>query len=278
MIIQFLDLNLINLLILVFLAGIIFYRITFLSKKSIGYFSLLQLIFLVIMPAFLFVITFSYIQDILARPLNGVVFIPDSILIYIFLLSSLFTYGGVAIHSVTKMLSEVLRHEQSRAAEINKHFHLIFSHNLAFSGILFMLISISLLQLNHINLDKESNIFTLAIKGLTLGVIALLGLKFYTKSKDGYRGYWSDLKVFFIVVWMGLVFLFYGIKKTNPNLADYDLFFFSIIVLALLALLNMFLVLRRLKRGGFSLLFGIGKKKEKILEIHPEDILKKKKK
>lgn len=275
---QFIDLNFINLLILVFLTGIIFYRITFLSKKSIGYFSLLQLIFLVIMPAFLFVITFSYIQDILARPLNSIVFIPDSILIYLFLLSSLFAYGGVAIHSVTKMLSEVLRHEKSKAAEINKHFHLIFSHNLAFSGILFMLISLSLLQLNHINLENRNNIFTLAIKGVTLGIIVLLGLKFYTKSKDDYRGYWSDLKVFFVVVWMGLVLLFYGVKKTTPNLVDYDLIFFSIIVLALLALLNMFLVLRRLKRGGFLLLFGIGKKKEKILEIHPEEILKKKKK
>lgn len=270
-----LDVNFINLLILVLVAAAISYRISFLSKKSLGYFSLLQIVFLVILPGFVFIITYSYIQDILSRPINNIVFISDDWLINIFLLSCLFTYGGIAIHSVTKMLSDVLRYENSETAKINKHFHLVFSHNLIYSGALSALLSITLLEMNHVNLQDQNNMYLLFAKGLILGLVILTSARFYTKSKDEYSGNWSDLKVFFVVVWMSLVLLFYGIKRVNPSLKDYDLIFSSLVIFVLLAFVNLLLVMRRLKRGGFAISFRLGGKKGKILEFQHSHSIKK---
>jgi hypothetical protein len=261
--------NFLTLVLLSLLAGIVIYRISFFRKKSIGYFSLLQIIYLVVIPGFIYTLAYSYLQVIIARPLVDKVILPDSLIINILLLSMLFSYGGVAIHAVTKMLSEVetLRTKHSPAHEINRYFHLKFSHNLTYSGAIVTFICFTLLELNHTAPHSHNNLFFAVIKGLILGISLIMASYWYTVSKDDYIGRWSDLKTVFLSVWIGFVIILYQIKKTNPSLRDYQLLLPALLALSLFALLNVFLIFRRYKKRGFRLYFRFQKKNRKLLEI-----------
>jgi hypothetical protein len=265
-----LETNFLTLLLIALVASVAIYRISFFSKKSIGYFSLLQLIYLVILPGFVYTLAYSYLQSILRRPLSDTVFIPNGPIITILLLSMLFSYGGIAIHAVTKMLSEVesLRKNHSEAYEINKYFHLTFSHNLTFSGGVVSFICFTLLELNHVAPDNTNSFIFAIAKGMVLGISMIMGMYWYTVSKDNYIGRWSDLKTVFLSIWIGFLLILYSIQKLDPSIRDYQLLLPAIMGFSLFALLNLFLVYRRLKRGGFALYFGLGRKKRKLVEVN----------
>lgn len=258
--------NFIILFAIVVFAGLLFYRLSFMRHKTIGRFSLLQIIYLIVIPGFLYTFIFSYVQSIQERPLNDQIFIPDSLLTNIIFLSSLFSYGGMAIHETSKTLSEVLKHQSSQAREINKFFHLSFSHNLVFSGAIAAIIGTTLLELNHSSPDNFTNPTSAILKGLILGLSLIVSMFWYTISDNPeYMGRWSDLKSTFLIFWLGVIVVLYGVKKTNPAFREFDMLIPTLASFSVIGSLNLFLFYRRLKRGGFKLVLRIGRFKRRIL-------------
>jgi len=228
------------------------YKISFLHNRSIGYFSLMQVLMLVVVPGFVYVFLFSYIEQILERPVQLQVAFPDGLLVNVILLSALFAYGGVAVHAVTKMLkSALINGKQVEALVINKYFHLSFSHNMIFGGGVMAMFGLALLELNHIPDYSPVSLGLIVIKGVLL-VGSLIGaMYFYTQDSDkfeDYKGKWGDLKLVFVVAWIGAVLLFYAIRKINPVFKEYNLLLPILVGFVILAGLNTALVVKRLKR------------------------------
>jgi hypothetical protein len=243
------------------------YRIQALHIKKIWNLSLQQIIFLVLIPGLVFPMIFSYLQSMLRLPKSETAFFSDGLLVTIILLSLMYLYGGVAIHAVTKMFSDYLRDEDSELAKINKFFHLNFSHNLIYSGIIISSLGLTLLELNHIPNDGIVNIRWGIFRGIVLGVSFAIFIYYYTRaSSDNYRGRWNDLKVFFGTVWVGFTLLLYVIEKFDIGFTEYQLLLPMLLSFSLVAGLSLVLVIRRLKNGGFRLNFK--KKIGKILKLN----------
>ena len=204
--------------ILVLLFAItLLYRISFLRNRELWHMSLLQILFLIVVPGFLFVICYSYIQSIVQTPRISRPVFADSFLIDAILLSMLFGYGGIAIHAVTKMLAETaLRYSGSEVAKLNKYFHLNFSHNLIYSSGLLVVVGMTLLELNHVPQKGYESWIAPIVRGFIVGMLWVLAMYEYTRSKDQYVGRWADLKAVFIILWLSFVLLLYGIWKINP--------------------------------------------------------------
>jgi hypothetical protein len=262
-----LDSNFLTLLILIIAAAPAIYKISYLSKKTIGYFSLLQYIYLVIIPGLVFSIAYSYHQAILARPKASVIVIPDGYISHVLFLAMFYSYGGVAIHAVTKMLSELLRNDNSKAKDINKYFHLRFSHNLVYSGGVFMILCFALLELNHPDPANTYSLLAAVIKGLIMGGSLLAAMLWYTSSRDEYIGRWSDLKSVFLVSWLGILVLLFLIKKMDPSIKNYQLLLPALMSFFVVAILNMVLIFQKIKKGGFIVFLKIGKRRQKLIEV-----------
>ena len=230
-----------------------------------GYFSLLQIVYLVIIPGFIYTLAYSYLQAILDRPLNSQIFIPDGLLVMFFLLSGLFTYGGIAIHAVTKMLSEHLPHDGSKGYLMNRYFHLTFSHNLVYSGAIFTALCLTLLELNHIALQDPVNLAWSIGKGGIMGASLILGLFWY--NPYGRISRWSDLKTFFLFFWISFMLVVLGVIKLDPSLRSYDLLLPVLFSFSLIGLLSTVLVLRKLKNGRLGFFLNVGKEEKELFEI-----------
>jgi hypothetical protein len=130
---------------------------------------------------------------------------------------------------------------------MNRFFHLTFSHNMVYLGLIVAVVGTVLLELNHV--PSESGSVSMAvIKGLGLGVALILSMYSYTSSKDAYSGRWNDLRFVFMLFWVGFVMVVYGIRKIRPDLGDYQLLLPILMSMGLLGLLNTVLVVRRVKR------------------------------
>lgn len=259
--------DIVTLVLVLFFAAALTYKLSFFKNKTIGFLSLSQITYLIIIPGFIYTFAFSYIQSILARPLNQQIILPDSLLTNIILLSCLFTYGGLAIHSTSKMLSETLKSQKSKAQKMNTFFHLSLSHNLVFAGAILTVVGFTSLELNHIPSDTPNSLFFSIIKGILLGLSLIVGMYWYTTSDDPeYKGRWLDLKTSFLILWIGSIFVLYGIKKTNPALRNFDLLIPTLVGFLIIALLNAVLVLRKLKQGNLRLYFHLGKIKRLLFE------------
>lgn len=231
--------------------AVLLYPVGFLHRRKIFHLSLLQMLYLVVIPGFLFVMGNSYMRQVLERPKIEQVFLTDGLLINLILLSMFFSYGGVAIHAVTKMLSELLNKNQrnSELAIVNKFFHLNFSHNLIYSGVILFVFGFVMLEFNHIPGGEKEKVWWLVIKGLILGISLVVGMFFYTRSRSSYVGRWADLRAVFFIFWIVGMVMVYGIKRLNPVWRNYDFLIPSIIGFGVVAFLNAVLVFRRLKSG-----------------------------
>jgi hypothetical protein len=257
--------NFLTLMVVFLFASLLVYRSNYLRNKQLGYLSLTHVFTLVIIPGFLFPLIYNYMNSIIQQPLSEYVIFPDRLLINVILLSLMFTYGGVAIHEVTKLLSrpDYLRYEKNKAAELNRFFHLTFSHNLAYSGVLVTVISLTLLELNHVPHAPVESAGAI-LKGLGLGFSFMMSLFIYTRSEDEYIGEWNDLKVMFGVLWIGFILMLYAIRKVNPVITDYQLLLPAVLSMALLSFFALVLMVRRFKRGEWKLIFRWDKLKRLV--------------
>jgi hypothetical protein len=240
-----------TLLVVVVFAAVLIYQASYLRNKQIGYFSLVHVFTLILVPGALLPLGYSYLQSVLARPLNQVTILPDGLLVNVVLLSFLFAYGGVAVHEVTKMLSqpEMLRYDDSKAAALNKYFHLSFSHNMAYMAVVMAIVGLTLLELNHLPAGDSQGWLGAVVKGVVLGGSLLVAFYIYTRSDDAYTGRWYDLRWAFGVAWLGFALVLYGVRKLDPTLRDYELLIPALLGLIVLLMVNIVLVVRRLKRG-----------------------------
>lgn len=229
-------------------SSVIIYRASFLHNRKIFRLSLLQILYLIILPGVFLIILSSYVQSITSRPLVNDPIFSDRVFTDVIYLTFFFTYGGIAIHAVTKMLSETLRNDNSEAAQLNQYFHLNFSHNLIFSGMLMAFTNLALLELNHQPSLEPYSLVNLTIRGIVLGLGLILSMFHYTRSKDQYVGRWADLKATFITLWILIIMTLYFVRQIDPTLRQYDNILPIFLVLSLGAILNIALIVRKIRR------------------------------
>lgn len=229
------------------------YRIQSLHRKKIWNLSIQQLIHLVLIPGVLFPMVFSYLLGVMRLPRIEMAFLSDNFLVTAILMAMLFGYGGVAIHAVTKMLSEYLKEDKSELAEINKFFHLTFSHNLAFAGISLASLGLVLLEINHVS-RGPLGLWNGVVRGLMLGGSFWLATYNYARyTGERYQGRWNDLKVTFGVVWLAFALIIYLVEKLNVGFSEYDLLLPMLLSFSIMVGVSLVLVVRRLKRGGWKI-------------------------
>lgn len=243
-----------NILIVLGVAASIAYKVSFFHNKRLSYLSLVQVLYLIVFPGIILPSLFNYMLSIRERPLVENAFISDKVLMLVTLTSLFFGYGGIAIHSVTKMIYRSIEESGVKLSQdfvkMTQFFHLTFSHNLLFSGMLFSAIGGVLLEINHVPVDEPVRMMSGVIKGSLLGVSLLMGLFSYNPADDGYGGRWSDLKYVFMTLWVGLVLLLYGIRKTKPVISEYELLLPVLVSVIMLFSLSVFLVYRASRTGG----------------------------
>ena len=245
---------------------IMLYRIKALHTKKIWHLSIQQVIFLVLIPGIVFPMIFSYLQAMLRLPKSDTAIFPDSILVSTILLSLMYSYGGIAIHAVTKMFSSYLKNKNSELAEINKFFHLNFSHNLVYSGIIISSLGITLLEINHVPNTGITNLGWGIFRGIILGLSFAIFIYYYTRaSSNSYRGRWGDLKLFFGTVWLGFSLLLYVVEKFDIGFTEYQLLLPMLLSFSVMVGLSLVLVIKKLKNGNLSI--NLKKKISKILKL-----------
>lgn len=244
----------ITVIAVLFFVLVLVYRIKALHTKKIWHLSLQQIIYLVLIPGLVFPMIFSYLQSMIRLPRSAASFFPDGFLVNIILLSLMFSYGGIAIHAVTKMLTEYLNKKDGELAQVNNFFHLNFSHNLIYSGIIVTSLGITFLELNHIPDSGMASIGWGIFRGVLLGISFATFIYYYTRaSSDRYRGKWSDLKFFFGVAWIGFTLLLYVVEKFEIGFTEYQLLLPMLLSFSFVVGLSLILVIRRLKNGSFRI-------------------------
>jgi hypothetical protein len=219
--------------------------------------SLLQVFYLVLLPGVMYTLVFIEVIDILNRPLNPDTFLSDKTLSVLLLMSLLYTYGGIAIHSLSKTLSRYFTPDQksSQAYLVNEAFHLNFSHNLVYSGAILSFTFFALLELNHVSpYGSENGIIISLLNGVFVGLASVSALGFYLGGNKP----WRSLKFFFISFWIALVLAVTAAKPYFAQLRQYPTMLSLMVGFAILFLLNMFLYLKRVK-GHLRLIIRLPK-------------------
>ncbi len=235
------NIELITIFSVIIFASALAYKSSFLQNKKIGYISLLQVFYLILIPGILYSIIFSYLLEILDRPLNNNIFLKDRLLITLLLLSILYTYGGIVIHSIGKTLNSYFKKKQSLAFKVNSYFHRDFSHNLVFIGAIASGTFFSLLELNHISpYPEQTKFLIIVLNGLFIGLASILSLSFYKRN-------WLELKFFFLSLWIMIIIVSYASKPYLKILKSYPFTLTMLIVFSFLASLNIFLFVRKFK-------------------------------
>ena len=237
------NIELISFGVIVIFASALAYKSSLLHNHKIGYISLLQIFYLIIVPGVTYTILFSYLLEILERPQNAYSFLNNRILVSILLLSMLYTYGALAIHGVSKTVASYFStiQKKSLAYKVNDHFHRQFSHNLALIGAFVSATCFAILELNHQSPYPEKTKLTITIlNGIFIGVVSILTMSFYKKR-------WLELKVFFFSSWMLFITLGYAVKPYIKNVKSYPFTLMMLVAFTIVASLNIFLYIKKVK-------------------------------
>jgi hypothetical protein len=241
--------------LIVVLASVLAYRSKFLHSKKIGYISLLQILYLIVVPGLLYTILFSYIFEVVQRPLNSNNFLSDRLIISVLMLSILYTYGGLAIHSISKTLSNYFTttDKQTLFYKVNNYFHREFSHNLVYIGAIVSALGFALLEINHQSPYPEGvKLIIPLVNGFIIGLALISGLSWYKQR-------WLELRLFFISFWAMFIILLIALKPYFKQVQNYPITFSMLIAGILIALLNVFLYIRKVK-NKIKVIFKIPKK------------------
>jgi hypothetical protein len=229
---------------ILFFASLMAYKSSFLRSKKIGQISLLQIVYLILVPGFVFTVIFSYLLDIIYRPLNKKVFLSDDLLIALLLISSLYAYGGVVIHAVSKTLSALFKKEEEKSLvfKANRYFHLKFSHNLFYIGATASATFFALLELNHLPFSENGDrIIFPVLNGILIGVALVASLILY-KEKE-----WMELKFFFLSLWILFALFIYTVKPYIKTIFSYPFSLSLLTAFCLVAGFSLFVSVKRLQ-------------------------------
>ena len=239
--------NFISSVLILLVIAALAYRIPFLLKRKLFKLSLLQIMYFFIIPSLIFVLLNAHLTALAATPSTGLIAISDPVLINLTLLSVLFTFGGKAIHTVSKTLADTaLRHDNTEVGQVNKFIHLNLSHNIMFAGGLLVILGLTTLEINHTPQDSYT-LISLLVRGAILGLFFVVSMHRYTKSKDKYSGRWSDLKPVFLVSLLGLLTITFLANKIDGSLKEYQLLIPALLGMGLINAIPIILVIRRLR-------------------------------
>ena len=235
------------------------YKVQEFHRRRLGYLSLLQVLYSVVIPLVLVPMFYVYVKSILNKPMSSTVLVKDDILLLWLLLSAMFTYGGILIHGVTKMMAaRVNKFVNEDLYSMIRYFHLSFSHNLVYIGVIMLGTSVALLEMNHV-FNQEWGVFWALVRGFGMGLSLLLGMFFYQPYRDLKRkesfDKWMTLRLVFVISWV-LMFVFWlGIRRVNPVLDTYQMVIPMLVSLALINFFSVLLVVKRLK-GRWVMVFS----------------------
>lgn len=235
--------------IVVCLAAVAAVKIPFLKNHNFMRLSLLRILYLIFIPGILFIILTSYAQNISTLPKPAYTIFSDRMLLDVMYLSLFYTYGGLAIHTVTKSLAEKgLRLHDSEAANFNRYFHLTFSHNLIYGGAALIITSLALLEMNHVPVYEYDRWLSPIARGLGLGFTFVAAIYFYNPANDGYRNRWTDLRIMFTLAWAAFALILFMVIKTDAPIKQYQFLLPTLLALGLVNTMYALIVIRHLHR------------------------------
>lgn len=161
-----------------------------------------------VFPVFLYVGWAIIIKNILLRPNVGIFFLDDIDIFSVMLLSLIYGYVAVALHFGSKVIWIYLKgNKKSMAYKVNEMFHGKMSHYLGFLNLLFVLFTLSLLELNHPMqyFLFKSYLMYIVLSGIVCGLATSKAI-FYTNEWFG--GYNKPLFFISIILLSILVAIF----------------------------------------------------------------------
>lgn len=244
--------HLITILIILFIGGLLAYRASFLKNKRLFNFSIHQILYQFVLPLIFAYLISAYSISLMSQPMVANPILPDKYLLSWIFLSCLISYGGISIHSVSKALFQAgLKSPKSEIGQLNQYLHLTFSHNIIFSGAIFLLVGLTLLELNHITNYSSSHLFWPFFRGGVIGIGIITAMFRYIRPnlEEDYPGHrWSDLQLVFALSWIAFIVVFSALEFTNVSVRDYQLLVPSMIGLAIVNIFHIALAIRHFRR------------------------------
>lgn len=247
--------ELLTILVVIMFAAAITYKLNFFSNRHWRYIPLNQLYYLIVVPGVVNMVIYSEVFDIITRPKNPNIIFGDRFTITLLFMSSLYTYIGIAIHTITKTLSRyfTVKQRKTKAYVICEYFHWDFSHNMVFIGALFTALFFSILDINHTSTIQPLNIVYVTIMGLLVGATGVFALLNYERYS------WNHMKIFIISFWMAVVVAFYAAKPYISNINQYPFTAIILISFSMIALFNLFFRTKFI-RGKWRLIYKAPRK------------------
>ncbi len=243
--------HLLSILIIIFLAGFLIYRASFLKNRRLFKLTLHQILYFFVIPSISSILVFNYALDLTKLPKNPNYFLRDGLLLNLVFVSMLFAYAGKAIHIVTTALFDAgLKTDSTPAGKINQKFHSTFSHNFVLGGLILLVTSLTLLEMNHLVDYSYNSLFSPMLRGFGIGLALIGGMYNYTRPdfKEDYPGVaWSDLKIVFSMSWVAFILIFFLSQLAGVQLNQYQLLLPALFALASVNVLNIFLTSRSKK-------------------------------
>ncbi len=243
--------HLLSIIIVIGVTCLVTYKASFLKNKRVFRLSLFEILYMILLPGIISVLINSYVNGISALPLSTYAVLSDGVLKNIIMLAILFTYGGQVVHIVSKSLFLAgLKHDDSEAAQLNEFLHLPFSHNLIYSGLFLLVVSLTLLELGHVPAYEYDKLWIPITRGLVLGAVFVGAMYRYIRpdEEEDYPGRrWADFKATFILGWVGTIIIAYIVTKFDTNLKEYQLVLPSLLGFAVINIVNVALFFRHVK-------------------------------
>ncbi len=193
-------------------------------------------------PVGCFVATAIFVRSIVLRQFYQVLPFQDFEILIVGTLVLIYASAGNSIHFTSKVLWRYLDpHKQKTAYEVNELFHGKFSHLLSFVGVLLIMFSMSLLEINHplpLPIDQVRQWVVLLAGIFTGGFVTKMIIN--SRSDSNAKDFsWSvNRSVFLIGLTIGLlhIYIIY-IYKLNLLLYPFNTYTVIFIISVILAFL-----------------------------------------
>ena len=190
--------------------GIISYRRPRLEERVIRSIPLIDWMIGLILPMGGFLALVLIVRNIVSRTAVEILDFDDFTLASFFIFFIMYTFVGISIHFVAKVLSRYITpNRHARIYQINEIFHGKLSHYISFVSILLAIFTLALWEINHPLLGIDQ--ITQAARIMTIIFGSLLGYSsakaiFYT---SGWYGGYNKPLFFLVGVLLAVLVVFY---------------------------------------------------------------------
>lgn len=218
------------LLVLLLLSATFLYKKRFTSETKIGGLYIVQIYYLFMTPIAALLL-FDIGSGIFSRPTVGDYPIPSQVLFNIFNFSVMTAVVGMGIHSTSTSVFQSFNgnSESSEAYKTNELFHGPWSHNMIYLGVIFSIILMGLLEINHPYFGPTFNFNLLLGAGILLGIMGAVGMLRALPLR-------YDLPIVFSL--LGSILLGYSVRTYATNINSYPM-----VIISLSCLVTLFILL-----------------------------------